>query len=111
MSYSYSRDREEFFGTVARLGGTYSDARALLRASSALQVISEKECSFEMTEREAARLAKRSEAAEKRAAAIAKSFGAALSSQGDPRGYALTLTKDGREYGVPGRGLPARCFS
>jgi len=46
-----------------------------------------------------------------RVEAIAARFGAACEWQGDPRGYPLTLTSKGGAVSVPGRGLPARCFS
>lgn len=108
---SYSRWREQFFQEAGRLGITWEDASRLLRAASTMQRVSEISCSIDVGERELARLEKRADAAEKRSRKIVESYGLKLTSQGDPRGCPMAVVSEGREYGIPGRGLPARCFA
>jgi len=119
---SYQKNREEFIGVVLKeKGGTLDAAQRLMRCATTIQRVRELECSVEMSEAEAARVAKRSESAEKRAAKIAATFGAKILTQGDPRGYCLKLKlKSGRHntwggpeagFGVPSQGYPASRFS
>ena len=109
--YSYQKDRESFFGVMGRLMVTEHDTRALLRAASTIQRTAEIDCSFEQSEAQSKANERKSDSAVRRAAEIAARYGMTVEASGDPRGYTLKLLKDGREYGVPGRGLPARCFA
>lgn len=110
---SYRREREEFLSQFARFfpKGAHSVALALLRESSAEQRYNEIASSIDVGERELARLERRSNARLLRVRAIAERLGGKLSENGDPRGCAFTIiTPDGREIGIPGRGLPASAF-
>ena len=105
----YQKDREEF---VSRFPGTYADAIAFLRDSSAEQVWNEKQCSFEMSDREIARQEKRSENRIKRVQERAARLGFKVDTSGDPRGnpFCLLVGHTDNRLSIPARGLPARCF-
>jgi len=115
---SYQKWREQTISELGQVGIGYDLAVWLLRQASSLQTISERECSFEMSEREAARLERRSDSIVKRVTERLQEWGQGhtVNFQGDPRGCPFTIThrKPGeafdREIGVVGRGLPARCF-
>ncbi len=106
---SYQKEREQF---ISQFPGTYADACTFLRNASAEQVWNEKQCSFEMSDKETAKQEKRSENRMKRVRALAEKLGYRLDENGDPRGnpFALIRIDSGRTLSVPARGLPARCF-
>lgn len=117
----YQRDREKFIRQFARQfpKGSASDCLALLRAASGEQRWNEIDSSIEISDRERARLEKASERRMARVAKLCASIGAVLETGGDPRGCPFKLhpagtTREEAErrmgLGVPGRGLPARCF-
>lgn len=116
----YDKERSEF---LQHFGREFPNARhevalAFLRAATSEQRWNEIDCSIEISDRERARHEKASERRTARVAKLAKSIGSELITNGDPRGYAYLLKcPSGRSYdwgqrglGVPGRGLPARCF-
>lgn len=110
MAYSYTRDRIQ---TASRLGALgYNDAEidTLLRAATSIQRVAEIQCSFDIGERETKRLDKRSDNAEARVNRIVTAHGHKYEPMRDARGYAFHIMADGREYGIPGRSLPASAF-
>jgi len=117
---SYQRQREEFLVTFGAEfpRADHRAALALLREATGAQRYNEIVCSIDVGPAELARLERRDTARLFRVAEIARAIGAELIAGGDPRGYPFLLrcpsgrTYDfgGRGLGVPGRGLPARCF-
>jgi len=110
----YNKDREEFFGLFARLvpGGTNADALAFLRDASAEQRWNEISCSFDIGEKETARLEKRSDRRVIRVCERAKRLGLEVDSNGDPRGnpFCLLVGPNKVRLSIPARGLPASAF-
>lgn len=117
---SYQKEREFFLATFAREfpSASMDVARRLLREATGSQRANEILCSIDVGEREQARIEKREERRDARVAKLAESIGAKLKPGGDPRGfpYVLLLPSEatydwgGQGLGIPGRGLPARCF-
>lgn len=117
---SYQKEREEFIVQFVRLfpKARHSDAEYLLRQASAEQRWNEIDCSIDVGEREHDRMEKASERRIERTRKFCSSIGARLITQGDPRGYPLQIKtandpsddEQTRGLGIPGRGLPARCF-
>jgi hypothetical protein len=89
---TYQREREMFLGRWAQYGREYGEGRAILRNANTLQRIAALMCSVEMSERETARVEKRSDNAER---AILKTVqtvpGWGADFQGDPRGACVKL--------------------
>jgi len=120
MGYSYAKDRESFISAMSREypAITHAEILTLLRAGTAENRWNEIDCSIDIGDRERARQERRSENRLARVKAICDRIGATLNPNGDPRGYAYYITLPsgktndlgGRGLGVPGRGLPARCF-
>lgn len=103
-----SKQRDEMFVTLARLGFTANEARTLLRASATLHTWAEHECNGAIqrdeetdipywyntnTGNKIGRTSDREAGALKRAKAIAATRGFEVYHQGDPRGCALYLYK------------------
>ena len=116
----YQKNREEFIRLFAREfpNARHDDASTLLRAASGEQRSNEIASSIEETAWQNERREKADERRTARVQKICDRIGAVLEPNGDPRGFPFLLkcpsgfTNDWghRGLGVPGRGLPARCF-
>ena len=117
----YQSEREQFIRDMGREfpAASMADIQAILRAGTSEHRWNETTCSINIGERETARQEKRSEARTGRVRAIVERLGGKLIENGDPRGYAYYIACPSgftggdwgrRGIGVPGRGLPARCF-
>lgn len=99
---SYQKERESFIARIVsescNVGGNIRTATALargiLRDAATHNRIAEAECSIEMSEREAARVARQSEACERRIVARLAELGPGFSVaefSGDPRGATVKI--------------------
>ena len=117
---TYQSERDEFLAAFGREfpNASRDVAAALLRAATGSQRYNEIASSIDVGARELARLEKREANRMLRVVGMLAMIGAKLIDGGDPRGFPFLIacpsgrTYDfgGRGLGVPGRGLPARCF-
>ncbi len=111
MGYQASRDY--FLTSFTRMfpEAPHGTALALLRAATSEQRYNEIATSIDVGAVELARLEKRSDARRERIAVLCNEIGADLEENGDPRGCPFRICFwTGIWLGVPGKGLPARCF-
>jgi hypothetical protein len=116
----YDKERAEFLQDFGREfpNAPHNVALALLRAGTAEQRYNEITSSIDVGARELERLERASERRTERVRKLCERIGGKLIENGDPRGFAYLIEcPSGRAYdwgqrglGIPGRGLPARCF-
>lgn len=81
-----SKCRNAHFRTLGAAGWSHVDIAAFLRAATTALTTGEILCIVELSEREQARVERRSASADKRMADIAAKYGCSLEWSGDPRG-------------------------
>ena len=107
-----NRERMDAWNRLEALGLSRRDCDRILRDATGMQRRNEIQCSIDVGEAELARMERKDRAGEARVRAILATVQASPDFNGDPRGYPFSVIQpDGRAFGVPGVGLPARCFA